>query len=68
MGKIFLDTAPDMGKTLPTVTNSRDRSEDMNTAQLENDTFVPNTANELKISGGGRTGLALDEGRGGCMC
>jgi len=32
-----------------------------NTAQLENDTFVPNTANQIKVSGGGPTGLALDE-------
>jgi hypothetical protein len=32
-----------------------------NTAQLENDTFVPNTANQITVSGGGPTGLALDE-------
>ena len=31
------------------------------TAQLENDTFVPNTANQIPVSGGGPTGLALDE-------
>lgn len=33
-----------------------------NTAQLENDTFVPSTANQIPVSGGGPTGLALDEG------
>jgi DNA-binding beta-propeller fold protein YncE len=31
------------------------------TAQLENDTFVPSTANQIHVSGGGPTGLALDE-------
>lgn len=31
------------------------------TAQLENDTFVPSTANQLRVSGGGPSGLALDE-------
>ncbi len=33
-----------------------------NTSQLENDTFVPNVANQIPVSGGGPTGLALDEG------
>jgi DNA-binding beta-propeller fold protein YncE len=32
-----------------------------NTAQLEDDTFVPSTANQIRVSGGGPTGLALDE-------
>jgi DNA-binding beta-propeller fold protein YncE len=32
-----------------------------NTAQLENDTFVPSIANQITVSGGGPTGLALDE-------
>jgi DNA-binding beta-propeller fold protein YncE len=32
-----------------------------NTAQLENDTFVPSTANQIPVSGGGPTGLVLDE-------
>jgi len=32
-----------------------------NTAQLENNTFVPNIANQIPVSGGGPTGLALDE-------
>ncbi|GBD25563.1 Anti-sigma-I factor RsgI2 [bacterium HR30] len=33
-----------------------------NTAQLENDTFVPNNANYISVSGGGPAGLALHEG------
>jgi hypothetical protein len=32
-----------------------------NTAQLENDTFIPNTANQIRVSGGGPTGLVLNE-------
>jgi len=32
-----------------------------NTLQLENDTFVPSTANQIPVSGGGPTGLLLDE-------
>lgn len=35
-----------------------------NTATLENDTFVPGVANQITVSGGGPTGLALDEARG----
>jgi DNA-binding beta-propeller fold protein YncE len=34
------------------------------TAALENNTFVPNTADQIALTGGGPTGLALDEGRG----
>ncbi len=33
-----------------------------NTAALENDTFVPNQANYISVSGGGPAGLALHEG------
>ena len=33
------------------------------TAQLENDTFVPSTASQIHVSGGGPTGLVLDEDR-----
>jgi DNA-binding beta-propeller fold protein YncE len=33
------------------------------TAQLEQDTFYPNTLDQIPVSGGGPTGLALDEGR-----
>lgn len=32
-----------------------------NTAALEKDTFVPSVANQISVSGGGPTGLALDE-------
>jgi DNA-binding beta-propeller fold protein YncE len=32
-----------------------------NTTQLENDTFVPNGANYITVSGGGPSGLVLDE-------
>lgn len=31
------------------------------TSQLDNDTFVPDTANQIRVSGGGPSGLALDE-------
>jgi DNA-binding beta-propeller fold protein YncE len=34
------------------------------TAQLEADTFVPSTSNQISLSGGGPTGLVLDENRG----
>jgi len=33
------------------------------TSQLENDTFVPSAASHITLSGGGPTGLVLDEGR-----
>jgi DNA-binding beta-propeller fold protein YncE len=34
------------------------------TAALEADTFVPSTANQIELTGGGPTGLVLDEARG----
>ncbi len=34
-----------------------------NTAQLEADTFIPSTAAQIQVSGGGPTGLVLDEPR-----
>ncbi len=34
-----------------------------NTAQLEANTFVPSAANQIPVSGGGPTGLVLDEAR-----
>jgi DNA-binding beta-propeller fold protein YncE len=34
------------------------------TAQLERNTFVPSSANHIQVSGGGPTGLVLDEDRG----
>jgi len=33
------------------------------TAQLENDTFVPSTANHIPLTGGGPTGVVLNEAR-----
>ncbi|WP_437746060.1 hypothetical protein WMF39_14265 [Sorangium sp. So ce1504] len=33
------------------------------TAALENDTFVPDTANQIPVSGGGPTGMVLDESK-----
>jgi DNA-binding beta-propeller fold protein YncE len=33
------------------------------TAALENDSFVPDVANQIAVTGGGPTGLALDEAR-----
>jgi DNA-binding beta-propeller fold protein YncE len=35
-----------------------------NTAQLEDDSFVPNTADQIPVSGGGPSGIVLDESRG----
>lgn len=35
-----------------------------NTAEIENDTFVPATANQIAVSGGGPSGVVLDEARG----
>jgi DNA-binding beta-propeller fold protein YncE len=34
-----------------------------NSSALENNTFVPNAASHIQLTGGGPTGLALDEGR-----
>src|SRR5205823_9876579 len=34
------------------------------TAELENDTFVPDAADHIAVTGGGPTGLVLDEPRG----
>ncbi|MFO0755729.1 MAG: hypothetical protein U0359_04530 [Byssovorax sp.] len=34
------------------------------TAELESDTFVPSVADQIAVSGGGPTGLVLDEARG----
>ena len=34
------------------------------TAALENDSFVPDTANQITVSGGGPSGVVLDEARG----
>jgi DNA-binding beta-propeller fold protein YncE len=34
------------------------------TSELENDSFVPSTANQVRLTGGGPTGLVLDAARG----
>jgi DNA-binding beta-propeller fold protein YncE len=34
------------------------------TGELETDTFVPDRSNQIEVSGGGPSGLALDDGRG----
>jgi DNA-binding beta-propeller fold protein YncE len=34
------------------------------TAELENNTFIPDTANQIRVRGGGPSGLALDEAKG----
>jgi len=34
------------------------------TAELESDAFVPDTSNQIAVSGGGPSGLALDDARG----
>jgi len=34
------------------------------TSQIEDNSFTPNAARQIPVSGGGPTGLALDEGRG----
>jgi len=34
------------------------------TTELETDSFVPDASNQIPVSGGGPTGLALDDGRG----
>jgi hypothetical protein len=35
-----------------------------NTSELESDSFTPNTANQVKLTGGGPTGVVLDNTRG----
>jgi DNA-binding beta-propeller fold protein YncE len=35
-----------------------------NTSEIENDSFVPATSNQVKLSGGGPTGVVLDNARG----
>lgn len=51
------------GATLYVAALGSDKVGVYNTAQLENDTFVPDTANQIAVSGGGPTGLVLDEDR-----
>jgi DNA-binding beta-propeller fold protein YncE len=51
------------GATLYVAALGSDKVGVFSTAQLENNTFVPNAANHINVSGGGPTGLVLDEDR-----
>jgi DNA-binding beta-propeller fold protein YncE len=52
------------GATLYVAALGSDKVGVFSTAQLETDTFVPSLANHVSVSGGGPTGLILDEERG----
>ncbi|HWO23800.1 MAG TPA: beta-propeller fold lactonase family protein, partial [Kofleriaceae bacterium] len=52
------------GATLYVAALGSDKVSVFSTAQLEADTFVPSVANHIPVSGGGPTGLVLDEERG----
>src|SRR4051812_8127978 len=52
------------GATLFVAALGSDKVGVFSTAQLENDSFVPSTASQIHVSGGGPTGLVLDEDRG----
>jgi DNA-binding beta-propeller fold protein YncE len=52
------------GATLYVAALGSDKLGVFSTQQLENDTFVPSTANQIHVSGGGPTGVVLDEDRG----
>ena len=49
------------GKTLYVAALGSSKIGVFKTAELESDTFVPNTANQIAVTGGGPTGLVLDE-------
>jgi len=51
------------GATLYVAALGSDKVGAFSTAQLETDTFVPSTASHIPVSGGGPTGLVLDEDR-----
>lgn len=51
------------GKTLYVAALGSSKIGVFNTASLEDDSFVPDTANQIAVSGGGPTGVALDEAR-----
>ncbi len=51
------------GATLYVAALGSDKVGVFSTSQLENNTFVPNAANHIGVSGGGPTGLVLDEER-----
>jgi DNA-binding beta-propeller fold protein YncE len=52
------------GATLYVAALGSDKVGVFSTAQLENNTFVPSAASHIHVSGGGPTGLILDEDRG----
>ena len=52
------------GATLYVAALGSDKIGVFSTAQLETDTFVPSAASHIPVSGGGPTGLVLDEARG----
>jgi DNA-binding beta-propeller fold protein YncE len=52
------------GSTLYLAALGSDKVGVFSTAQLETDTFVPSAASHIPVSGGGPTGLVLDEDRG----
>jgi DNA-binding beta-propeller fold protein YncE len=52
------------GATLYVAALGSDKVGIFSTAQLENNTFVPSAENHVHVSGGGPTGLVLDEERG----
>ena len=52
------------GATLYVAALGSDQVGIFSTAQLENNTFVPSAASHIAVSGGGPTGLVLDEDRG----
>lgn len=52
------------GTTLYVAALGSDKVGIFSTAQIETDTFVPNSASHVPLSGGGPTGLVLDEDRG----
>ncbi|HEX9942526.1 MAG TPA: hypothetical protein VGG03_10945 [Thermoanaerobaculia bacterium] len=51
------------GETLYVAALGSDKVGVFSTAQLETDTFVPSTGSHIPVSGGGPTGLVLDEDR-----
>ncbi len=51
------------GSTLYTVAFGSDKVAIFDTAELEGNTFVPDSADHITVSGGGPAGLALDEAR-----
>ncbi|MFW2373248.1 MAG: beta-propeller fold lactonase family protein [Gammaproteobacteria bacterium] len=52
------------GKTLYVAAFGSSKIGVFSTAELENNSFVPNTADHISVSGGGPSGLVLDESRG----